>query len=230
MSEPIIPGEGSISSVIPEIPFRAVQHGGKVYDKLVPGGSIDIGILGKVKQVLDVENLGLEKVTNESLNKQWESQKRAWTKQCEELGIDIDPFDVFTIFLVQEKAIKVLGHPENTKQMERTIRMMNQSKEGSVRLSDMKGVALCSEFALLETYMLQTLGVSAHLISGAFVNPETQYRDPHMYTWIGGGVNAVLEGTLAREGEYPALMKPIKPTTLHTLEAGHEIACKRVFG
>jgi len=164
MLEPVASGENNIPAVIPEMPFRKVQFG-RVYDKLTPNSVIDITVMGHAKLVIDEENLGLEKVSRVSLNKQWESQKDAWTKQCKELGIVIDPFEVFTYYLIQEKAFAILGLPDATKKTARDNMYKMHSEDGEpVKLSAMKGMAICSEYATLETYIAQKIGEPAHLI------------------------------------------------------------------
>lgn len=217
----------SLSFAIPEMSFRKIGLG-KIYDILVAGQSVEIGTISKVHLILDEENLGLEKVTRESLDKGWERNKKAWIQHCADLEIPIDPFMVYSLNRVETKAVDVLGSPKDTKPMERVLRMMSKSKDESIRLSDMKGAALCSEFALLEAYMLQKLGFSANLVAGAIYNPDTQYNEGHMYTWVGSGINGILEGTLASKDENPALMLPIVPATLESLETGQLITCKRM--
>ncbi len=206
-----------------DIPCREVQFA-RIYDKLEPNRPIDIMIFGDGKLIIDEENLGLERVSRESLMQAWMSQKDAWTIQCKELGINIDPFTVFTYYHIQKKAYEILGAPTNSKGKERNEKY---AQGESVKLSEMRGMAMCSEYAALESYIAQKIGEQAHLIVGTTIVGEDQWREAHMYTWI-DGINAVLEGTLAAENEYPALMRPVNNATLQTLENGLDIECKRI--
>lgn len=202
---------------------RDVQFG-QIYDKLEPNRPLNIALFGKQELVIDEENLDLERVTRENLEKQWESRKEAWTKQCKELGIDIDPFKVFTYYSIQKKAFQILGAP-TTKTVKRDV--IYDKHGGLVKLSQMKGMAMCSEYAALETYIAQKIGEPAHLVLGTTITGEKQWREAHMFTWI-EGIDSILEGTLATENEFPALMVPSKKVTLETLEKGYDVECKRI--
>ena len=220
-NEASLPVEPPITTT--EHEARLVQFG-KIYDKLEANKSLDIMVFGSGKLTIDVENLGLENVSLESLLRAWESKRDTWTARCKELGIEMDPFTVFKFHHIQRKAFQILGAPTTNRQKERNKRYV---AEDVVPLSTMKGMAMCSEYAVLETFIAQKIGEQVHLIVGTTVVGESKWREAHMYTWI-DGINAVLEGTLAVENEFPALMVATNDETLQVLEQGFDVECQRI--
>lgn len=209
-----------------DTPFRDVQYG-RVYDHLGPNQGINIAAFGTITIEIDEENLGLERISTENLQRGWERDREEFTRHCAELGIDIDPFEVYKYYQIQRKVFQVLGQPtQNT-----TARSSRFSKIGDrVKLSETKGNAMCSEYAILSTYIAQKIGEPVHLIVGAAAeaNDEHRWREAHAYVWI-DGLNAVFDSVLTQgDSEYPALMKPTKPATLATLESGKDIKAKRI--
>lgn len=212
------------TTAVQEHPFRGV-HFGRIYDKLQPNQPIDIAVLGKITIEIDEENLGLEKVNLDNLQKGWERDREGFAKHCTELGISLDPFTVYKYYQIQRKAFQVLGKPiEN-----QALRTQKQRELGcKCKLSEMKGVAMCSEYAILSTYIAQKIGEPAHLVVGSVLTGDEQWREAHAYGWV-DGINAVFDSVQAQgDGEYPALMMPINPATLGTLEDGFDIEAKRI--
>ncbi|MCL4354281.1 MAG: hypothetical protein M1444_03150 [Patescibacteria group bacterium] len=217
-------GEEVTTPAVQEHPFRDL-HFGRIYDKLLPNQPIDIAVLGKITIEIDEENLGLEKVNLDNLQKGWERDREGFTKHCAELGIPLDPFTVYKYYQIQRKAFQVLGKPiEN-----QALRTQRQRELGDkCKLSKMKGVAMCSEYAILSTYIAQKIGEPAHLIVGTVLTGDEQWREAHAYGWV-DGINAVFDSVQAQsDGEYPAMMMPTNPATLRTLEDGIDIEAKRI--
>lgn len=99
-----------------------------------------------------------------------------------------------------------------------------------VKLSETKGHAMCSEYAILSTYIAQKLGEPAHLIIGAAaeIDEDPKWREAHAYVWV-DGINTIFDSVLTQcDKEYPALMKPTTPATLVTLEDGRDIEARRI--
>ncbi len=209
---------------IQEHPYRDV-HYGRIYDTLIPNQPIDIAVLSKVTVEIDEENLGLERVNLDNLQKGWELDKELFTKHCEESGISLDPFTVYKYYQIQRKVFQILGKPIENKTL-RDKRQLELSDK--CKLSEMKGVAMCSEYAILAAYIAQKIGEPAHLIIGSVLTGDNQWRESHAYIWI-EGINAIFDSVQTQNpDEYPALMIPTSPTTLKTLEDGFDIEAKRI--
>ncbi len=206
--------------------FRDVQYG-RIYDRLEPGQAINIAAFGNISIEIDEENLSLEKISLENLQKGWERVKEGFVTQCEELGIEIDPFEVYKYYQIQRKVFQVLGPPtENA--VARTNRFAEQGNR--VKLSETKGYAMCSEYAILATYIAQKIGEPIHLIIGsaAEAGDRDKYRGAHAYVWV-DSLNAAFDSVLtSSDTEYPAIMKPVRPATLSTLEEGKDIEAQRI--
>src|SRR3989344_7026237 len=114
MSEPgeVPQNEGLDASIagFTEAPYRDVQYG-RIYDKLKPNQGINIAALGNMAIEIDEENLGLERISIENLQKGWERDKDWFIKRTKELGIDLDPFEVYKYYQIQRKVFQVLGQP-----------------------------------------------------------------------------------------------------------------------
>jgi hypothetical protein len=208
-----------------EAPYRLIQDG-KVYDELQDGQTVNIAAFGKILVEIDEENLGLEHVTLENLEKGWETQAKTFTKGLQDNGIETDPFTVFKWYQIQRKVFQTLGEP-NLNAGERNRRFIEQSDR--VKLSETKGLAMCSEYAILSTYMAQKIGETVHLIIGAAVgNDQDQWREAHAYLWA-DGLNAVFDSVQAEtDTEYPAIMIPKTPVTFEALEAGLDVEGRRI--
>lgn len=217
--------EGQPRPAPTELPFRTVQFG-KIYDKLEPQKPINIAAFGNIGISIDEKNLDLEGISTDNLQKGWERDKEDFSKRCVENGIDLDPFTVYKYYQIQRKVFQVLGKPiENAGARDARFRELGDE----VKLSDTKGHAMCSEYAILATYIAQKIGEPAHLVIGAAVgNSEDKWRDAHAFVWV-DGVNAVFDSVQAQsDSEYPALMIPTAPATLKTLEDGFDVEAKRI--
>ncbi|MEX0616738.1 MAG: hypothetical protein WD231_02930 [Candidatus Woykebacteria bacterium] len=205
--------------------YREVQFG-KIYDNLEAGKKIDIAVLGNASIEIDEENLGLDNVSVENLDKGWERDKEWFVKRCTDLGIEIDPYEVYKYYQIQKKVFQVLGKP-----VESTLDRTNFTEnEGAVKLSETKNRAMCSEYAILSTFLAQKIGEPAHLIigSGVEADDEKQWRESHAYVWVDGS-NVAFDSVLAKAGdELPALMVSEEPTSLGTLEQGYDVKGKRI--
>lgn len=210
-----------------ELPYRSVQFG-KIYDRLEPNKPIDISAFGGIFVEIDESNLGLERVTLDNLKKAWEGAKNQWTQQCKELHIQLDPFEVFKYYHIQRKAFEILGKP-TTQEGERRRKQIAQ--DDHVKLSQMKGIAMCSEYAILSTYIAQKIGEPVHLVIGTAavdIGEDKPWREAHAFSW-NDNLQAIYDGSLVQDGnEYPALMIPKKPTTLNTLERGLDVETQRI--
>lgn len=209
-----------------ETPSRSVQFG-RIYDHLEPGGFVNIAALGDIRIHIDEENLGLERVSLESLQKGWERDQDWFSKYCMEQGINVDPFEAYKYYQIQHKVFQVLGMPQqNSYERDARFRELGDN----VKLSDMKMNAMCSEFAILSAYLAQKIGEPVHLILGSAVNPSdpAQWRESHMYVWV-DRMNCIFDCVAARDGrDFPALMIPTAPASIAKLETGMDIEAKRV--
>ena len=208
-----------------EAPYRTIQFG-KVYDELRDGQAVNIAALGNVFVEIDEQNLGLEKVTLENLEKGWESQRESFTTHLKEHGNETDPFTVFKWYQIQKKVFQTLGEP-NVNAGERNRRFIEQ--DNRVKLSETKGFAMCSEYAILSAFIAQKIGEPAHVVIGAVVaGQDDQWREAHAFVWI-DGLNAVLDSVQAQSDiEYPALMIPKTPVGFEALETGKDIEGQRI--
>jgi len=224
LPEPVAEAVATPTSPV-EAPYRSIQFG-KVYDELQDGQAVNIAALGNIFVEIDEANLGLERVTLENLQKGWEAQSESFTQGLKERGIEADPFTVFKWYQIQRKAFQTLGEP-NLNAGERNRRFIEQSDR--VKLSETKGFAMCSEYAILSAYMAQKIGEPAHLIIGAAIpNDQEQWREAHAFVWA-DGLNAVFDSVQAQsDNEYPALMIPKTPVTFEALEAGLDVEAKRI--
>lgn len=210
----------------PETPHRHVQYG-KVYDHLEPGQRINIAALGNIFIEIDEENLDLGRISPENLNKGWERDSGWFTQRCKDLGLGVDPYEVYKYYQIQRKTFQVLGKPAENVGMRRKTQL---EKNDQVKLSETKGHAMCSEYAILSAYIAQKIGERIHLVIGSAVqtSDEDQWREAHAYVWV-DGLNMVLDSVLARQdNEFPALMVPNVASTLSVLEEGHDIEATRV--
>lgn len=216
---------GNSTATPQEAPYRTVQFG-KVYDELQDGQAVNIAALGNIFVEIDEENLGLGKVTLENLKKGWESQSETFTKGLKEHGIETDPFTVYKWYQIQRKVFNTLGTP-NINAGERNRRFVEQNDR--VKLSETKGFAMCSEYAILSAFIAQKIGEPAHVIIGAAVTrQDDQWREAHAFVWV-DGLNAVFDSVQAKsDGEYPALMIPKTPVGFEALEAGMDIEGQRI--
>ena len=216
---------GGNTAVPQEAPYRLIQNG-KVYDELQDGQAVNIAALGNIFVEIDEENLGLERVTLENLQKGWETQAEQFTEGLKEHGIEADPFTVFKWYQIQRKVFQTLGEP-NQNAGERNRRFIEQ--QDRVKLSETKGFAMCSEYAILSAYMAQKIGEPAHVIIGASVTgQDDQWREAHAFVWL-DGLNAVFDSVQAQsDKEYPALMIPKTPVGFDVLEAGMDIEATRI--
>lgn len=98
---------GNSTDMSQEAPYRLIQDG-KVYDELKDGQAVNIAALGNIFIQIDEENLGLERVTLENLEKCWETQGESFTKGLQERGIEADPFTVFKWYQIQRKVFQTL--------------------------------------------------------------------------------------------------------------------------
>lgn len=199
--------------------YRHVQYG-KVYDSLKPHQRLNIAILGDVTIEIDEENLGLERVSMDNLRRGWEVDQRGFSERCIASGIGLDPFEVFKYYQIQRKVYEVLGKPSDRQ----------KDRSNHVKLSETRGNAMCSEYAILSAFIAQKVGEQAHLIIGAGIEESDpqQWREAHAYVWV-NGMNMVFDSVLAQShNEYPALMVPMRPATLRTLEDGFDIHARRI--
>lgn len=208
-----------------EAPYRLIQNG-KVYDELKDGQAVNIAAFGNIFVEIDEENLGLDKVSLESLQKGWEAQGESFTKGLQERGIETDPFTVFKWYQIQRKVFNTLGTP-NVNAGERNRRFIEQNDR--VKLSETKGFAMCSEYAILSALIAQKIGEPAHVVIGAAVTgQDDQWREAHAFVWV-DGLNAVFDSVQAQsDNEYPALMIPKTPVGFDALEAGMDIEGQRL--
>ena len=207
-------------------PFRDVQYG-RIYDRLEPGQAINIAAFGNISIEIDDENLGLERISLENLQKGWERDKEAFIAHCNELGIEVDPFEVYKYYQIQRKVFQALGQPIQTA-IARTKRFDEMGNR--VKLSETKGFAMCSEYAILATYIAQKIGEPVHLVIGSAVetHDEDKWREAHAYVWV-DSLNAAFDCVLTSDDkEYPAIMKPVRPATLSTLEEGKDVEAQRI--
>ncbi len=216
---------GNFTTAPPEAPYEWIQ-GGKVYDELRDGQAVNIAALGNIFIQIDEENLDLERVTLENLEKAWKTQSQSFTEGIQERGIEADPFTVFKWYQIQRKVFQTLGEP-NLNAGERNRRFIEQKDQ--VKLSETKGYAMCSEYAILSAYIAQKIGEPAHLIIGTGIpNDQEQWREAHAFVWV-DGLNAVFDSVQAQtDNEYPALMLPKTPVTFEALEAGLDIEGQRI--
>ena len=135
-------------SPIREATFREI-HFGRIYDHLEPHDVINIAAFGKIGIEIDEENLGLERISLDNLQKGWERDREAWSKSLAEQGIDLDPFSVYKYYQIQRKVFQTLGEP--TTNVEERNRRFDESGN-VINLSETKGYAMCSEYAILSTY------------------------------------------------------------------------------
>lgn len=97
--------------VIPaEATYREVQYG-RIYNHLEANQAINIAALGNINIEIDEENLSLERISMENLQKGWERDREEFSKRSSELGIDLDPFEVYKYYQIQKKVFQVLGQP-----------------------------------------------------------------------------------------------------------------------
>lgn len=209
-----------------EAPYRDVQFG-RIYNHLETNQEINIAALGNIGIEIDEENLGLERVSMENLLKGWERDREGFEKNCRELELDMDPFEIYKYYQIQRKAFQVLGQPTQNA----TARNNRFSEMGNkVKLSQTKGNAMCSEYAILSAYIAQKIGEPVHLIVGSAVETDDtdSWRESHAYVW-NARTNSIFDSVLAQsENEYPAIMQPTTPASLARLEAGHDIQAKRI--
>ncbi len=209
-----------------EAPFRNV-HFGRIYDHLEPNQLINIAAFVDLDIEIDEENLELERISMENLLKGWERDQERFVKHCAELGIDLDPFEVYKYYQIQRKVFQVLGKPiQNAAARSRRFSEMGDK----IKLSQTKGYAMCSEYAILSTFIAQKIGEPVHLIIGSVVDEASvdNWREPHAYVWS-VRTNTIFDSSLAQnENEYPAIMRPTVPATLAALEAGYDLQAKRV--
>lgn len=224
-----VPQDDTVQEQTPvqaEAPYREVQYG-KIYDHLEPNQAINIAAFGNIGIEIDEENLGLERISMENLQKGWERDKEGFEKHCKELGIELDPFEVYKYYQIQRKVFQVLGQPtQNAAARSRRFAEMGNK----VKLSETKGNAMCSEYAILSTYIAQKIGEPAHLIIGSAAEDSDtdKWREAHAYVW-NDRTNSVFDSVLAQsDNEYPALMRPTTPSTLNTLENGHDVQARRI--
>ncbi len=209
-----------------ENPFRDIQYG-RIYDRLYPNQTINIAAFGDISILIDEANLGLERVSLESLHKGWEKDKEIFSAHCVKLGIDIEPFEVYKYQRIQSKTLQVLG-PSIQNVGLRNKRFHDMGDK--VNLSETKGFAMCSEYAILSTFIAQKIGEPARLIIGSAVetNDKLKWRESHAFGWI-DGLNCVFDSVLASsDREYPAIMQPTISTALEVLESGKDIKAKRI--
>ena len=200
-------------------------NGALVYDKLQSGQAINIAPLGKVEIILDEENLGLESVTLENLQRGWERDKDSFTQRLVLAGIRLDPFTAYKYYQIQRKTLQVLGKPIASAGMRGERALGN-----NFRLSEAKGQALCSEYAILSTFIAQKIGEPARLVIGMTPIEEehNQWREPHAYIWL-DNINAVYDPVLAENpDDLPALMLPSQGVTFDTLLHGQDVSCKQI--
>ena len=206
--------------------YRDVQNG-RIYDHVEPGQAINIAAFGNISLIIDEENLELEKISLENLQKGWERDKVGFVSHSKELGIEIDPFEVYKYYQIQRKVFQVLGQPIQSA-VARTKRFDEMGHRA--KLSETKGFAMCSEYAILAAYIAQKIGESVHLIIGSAVESydEDKWREAHAYLWL-DSLHAVFDCVLtSSDKEYPAIMIPAQPATLSTLEAGLDVEAQRI--
>src|SRR3989338_241286 len=207
-------------------PYRDVQYG-RIYDKLEPHQLVNIAVLGNISLEIDEENLGLERISMANLQKGWEKNRETFTKRLVEHGIDLDPFTVYKYYQIQRKAFQVLGKPiDHAGARNSRLRELGDK----IKLSETKGHAMCSEYAILSAYIAQKIGEPAHLLVGTVIgNDKEQWREAHAYVWV-DGLNAVFDSVQAQsDTDYPALMMPTSPSpSLQTLESGLDVECNRL--
>lgn len=209
-----------------ELPYRDVQFG-RIYDRVEPNKLINIMAFGDINLEIDEENLGLERISMDNLLKGWEKEKEDFSRRCKENGIDLDPFTVYKYYQIQRKVFQVLGKPiENAGARNKRLNELGKN----IPLSQAKGHAMCSEYAILASYIAQKIGEPAHLIIGTAVTPQDQeqWRDAHAYIWV-DGINAMFDSVQAQsDNEYPALMFPTRDATLKTIEDGFDVEARKL--
>lgn len=171
--------QNQTTELIVEAPFRDVQYG-RIYDHLEPHQAINIAAFGNIAIEIDEENLDLERISMENLQKGWERNREGFVKHCAELGIDLDPFEVYKYYQIQRKVFQVLGKPtQNAAARSRRFSEMGDR----VKLSETKGNAMCSEYAILSAYIAQKIGEPAHLVVGsaAEAHGKDKWREAHAY-------------------------------------------------
>lgn len=214
------------TSESPEAPYRHAQYG-KVFDHLEPGQRINIAAFGNISIEIDEENLDLGRISTENLKKGWERDSGWFTQKCKELEVELDPFEAYKYYQIQRKTFQVLGKPAESVGMRRKAQM---DKDDKVKLSEMKGTAMCSEYAILSAYIAQKIGEKVHLVVGSAVEAfdKDKWREAHAYVWV-DDLKMAFDSVLAQQdNEFPALMTPKTPTTLARLEEGHDIEATRL--
>ena len=140
-----VPQPPEVHEALKELPFRVVQFG-RIYDKVEPHKLINIAAFGNINLEIDDENLGLERISMDNLLKGWEKEKEGFSRRCKENGIDLDPFTVYKYYQIQRKVFQVLGKPiESAGARNKRLNELGDN----VPLSQTKGHAMCSEYAIL---------------------------------------------------------------------------------
>jgi hypothetical protein len=169
----------------------------------------------------------LEKISKRNLQKGWERDREGFEEYCKKLGIDLDPFEVYKYYKIQRKVFQVLGEPTQNA-ASRNFRFSEMGNR--VKLSRTIGNAMCSEYAILSTYIAQKIGEPVCLIVGSAVeeaDPD-KWREAHAYVW-NASTNIIFDSVLAQgDSEVPAIMRPTTPATLTTLESGYDVHAKRI--
>ena len=109
-------------------------------------------------------------------------------------------------------------------------RKAQMEKDDKVKLSETKGNAMCSEYAILSAYIAQKIGEKVHLVVGSAVeaSDKDKWRESHAYVWV-DGLNMAFDSVLAQQdNEFPTLMTPKAPATLSSLEEGQDIEATRI--
>ena len=64
--------------------------------------------------------------------------------------------------------------------------------------------------------------------SAVETHDEDKWREAHAYVWV-DSLNAAFDCVLTSDDkEYPAIMKPVRPATLSTLEEGKDVEAQRI--
>jgi hypothetical protein len=211
-------------SHIPPIEGKSI-HYGYYYDKLEPHRPINIAAFGEISLVIDEENLGLEKVSLESLKSAYEQVKPKWEALVEKHKLTVDPFTLFGLYHIQRKVITVLG--PTTEEISKRKKLLIDL-DSKVNLSQMKNLATCSELAALAAFIAQKIGWEARLVIGSAVVGEEQWREAHAFVWL-DNIPGILDLTAVEDKrELLPLYIPEQQAGWHDFEAGRDIKATRI--
>ncbi len=150
----------------------------------VGGSMFDKKLSTKLKldfEVFDSELKGFTEENLKNIYKQSEKNVIDWLKQIG--SNDIDPYEYFLCYQVQQKINKLLEIDSRvpTNSFERQKMFMG---EEAPKLSEMKGKSECAERAALAQYIFQKSGIHSSYVSGITMNnikDEDEFPENHSF-------------------------------------------------